>query len=145
MNRRKYLTALGVASAPLIAGCSSEELSGDNGSNGDWDFEETYSTTGDIEEELIGELEEGDEVEFEIEVNQGRFVRASIINRDTAEGILTRYVYRSDQMESYNASSQEDVASVYNTTVEIEEFGEYYARLALIPQNLEVVMRFRTL
>ncbi|MBX0288711.1 hypothetical protein EGH22_20480 [Halomicroarcula sp. F28] len=151
MDRRQYIGCVAVMGTTAIAGCgggggsdNSSDGGGDGG-NSNWDFEDTFTTTGNIEEERIGELEEGDEVEFEIEVIEGRSVRAEILNQDTGEIAFSRFVYRDEQMEGYNESNTEEAASPFNTTIQIQEFGEYYGRLAMIPDNLEVVMRFRVL
>jgi len=149
MHRREVLAGIGVGVATAIAGCSSSggdnDGSGSSGGGTNWEHDETYTTTGDVEEALIGELEEGDQVELLVEVEQGRSVRVDLMNRDTGEDIFTRYVYRDERIESFNESNSSEVAAPLRTTVDISGFGEYYVSLAMLPDNLEVRLRFRTL
>lgn len=140
MNRRQYLGAVvGVAG---VSGCLGDSQASANSTS--WDYEETVGGGGEsVHEAYIGELDAGDSVVIEVVVERGRASRFDVLNRDTGEFAHDVMVYRSAEVEGYDPDDDGHVPSPYQTTIEIQEYGEYYARVAVPTENREVTLRYR--
>lgn len=146
MHRREFVRGGGAIAALSVAGCvgGADGSGSDGGSSGGWAYDETVtSDDGDIHEAAIGELEEGDEVEAEVVVNQGRHTRFELLNRDTGEFSEPAFVYRDSRIDGYDSEAEDHAVSPFRETYTISEFGEYYARVTLLASGLEVELRFR--
>lgn len=137
LSRRRYLA--GVASIPpagFIAGCMG--LS-------DWDFEtEVEWEAGDNLEEFVGDVREGEEIDLEVEVDRGTAVRFRLMNRDTNATVLSRTIFRHDDIPGYSNPVDEEVVSPWEYTHEVDSRGEYYVyAIAIGAGEVHGHIRFR--
>lgn len=134
MNRRTFVAA-GVAA---LAGCSSGGSEDDDEVS--WRVEETvYGDYGHTPLIHVGEREEGDSVTFQLTVEKGRYVSATLANRDTSEAAGNWIVYRDDRLDGYNPDEHE--SSPFQTTVGVPSFGEYALRIATPGNGNEATVR----
>jgi hypothetical protein len=147
LNRRSVLSIAAAGITVTAAGCTSGGDSDGGGSGSDWDFEQTYTQDREdmVKRGVIGELEDGDEVEVEVVVNSGTQSGFSLINLDSGEIIADRRVYRDSRLDQYDEDNEEHVASPWRHTFTVTDFGEYAAEVRVPANNIEVVLRFRTL